>query len=89
MAHGSVGILPLPETAEGMYDACALAKASPRVKGIHGADQRPGVRRLRPRLRFPRHHRRDRATVSRVEDGAGQPRRRRALSDRRHLRHAR
>jgi citrate lyase subunit beta / citryl-CoA lyase len=37
MAHGSVGILPLPETAEGMYDACALAKASPRVKGIHSA----------------------------------------------------
>jgi citrate lyase subunit beta/citryl-CoA lyase len=37
LAHGSVGILPLPETAEGMHDACALAKASPRVKGIHGA----------------------------------------------------
>jgi citrate lyase subunit beta/citryl-CoA lyase len=37
MAHGIVGILPLPETAEGMHDACSLAKASPRVKGIHGA----------------------------------------------------
>jgi citrate lyase subunit beta/citryl-CoA lyase len=37
MTHGSVGILPLPETAEGMHDACALAKASSRVKGIHGA----------------------------------------------------
>ena len=37
MLHGGVGILPLPETAQGMYDACALAKASPRVKGIHGA----------------------------------------------------
>ena len=41
MAHGSVGILPLPETAEGMHDACALAKASPRVKGIHGAISGP------------------------------------------------
>jgi citrate lyase subunit beta/citryl-CoA lyase len=37
MAHGGVGILPLPETAEGMYDARDLARASPRVKGIHGA----------------------------------------------------
>src|SRR6185312_15866978 len=37
MAHGSVGILPLPETAEGMYAARDLALASPRVKGIHGA----------------------------------------------------
>jgi citrate lyase subunit beta/citryl-CoA lyase len=37
VAHGSVGILPLPETAQGMYDACSLAKASPRVRGIHGA----------------------------------------------------
>ena len=32
-----VGILPLPETAEGMYDAHALATASARVRGIHGA----------------------------------------------------
>jgi citrate lyase subunit beta/citryl-CoA lyase len=37
VGHGSVGILPLPETAQGMYDACDLAKASPRVRGIHGA----------------------------------------------------
>ena len=37
VAHGSVGLLPLPETAQGMYDAYALAKASPRVRGIHGA----------------------------------------------------
>ncbi|HYZ22929.1 MAG TPA: CoA ester lyase [Rhodopila sp.] len=37
VAHGSVGILPLPETAEGMYDAYNLAKASTRVRGIHGA----------------------------------------------------
>lgn len=35
--HGSVGILPLPETAEGMYNAYHLAKASQRVRGIHGA----------------------------------------------------
>ena len=35
--HGSVGLLPLPETAQGMYDAYHLAKASPRVQGIHGA----------------------------------------------------
>ena len=35
--HGSVGLLPLPETAQGMYDAYGLAKASPRVRGIHGA----------------------------------------------------
>jgi citrate lyase subunit beta/citryl-CoA lyase len=37
VAHGSVGILPLPETAQGMYDAYNLAKASTRVRGIHGA----------------------------------------------------
>jgi len=37
IAHGSTGILPLPETAQGMQDACALAKASVRVRGIHGA----------------------------------------------------
>jgi citrate lyase subunit beta / citryl-CoA lyase len=37
VAHGSVGILPLPETAQGMYDAFGLAKASLRVRGIHGA----------------------------------------------------
>jgi citrate lyase subunit beta/citryl-CoA lyase len=37
VAHGSVGLLPLPETAQGMYDAYHLAKASPRVRGIHGA----------------------------------------------------
>ena len=37
VAHGTVGILPLPETAQGMYDAYHLAKASNRVRGIHGA----------------------------------------------------
>ena len=37
VAHGSIGILPLPETAEGMYAARDLAAASKRVKGIHGA----------------------------------------------------
>ncbi|HEY0185379.1 MAG TPA: aldolase/citrate lyase family protein, partial [Rhodopila sp.] len=37
VAHGSVGLLPLPETAQGMYDAYHLAKASTRVRGIHGA----------------------------------------------------
>jgi citrate lyase subunit beta / citryl-CoA lyase len=38
---GTVGILPLPETAQGMYDAYNLAKASPRVRGIHGAISGP------------------------------------------------
>lgn len=37
VAHGSTGILPLPETAEGMYAARDLARASPRVRGIFGA----------------------------------------------------
>jgi len=37
ITHGSVGIAPLPETAQGMYDAYHLAKASARVRGIHGA----------------------------------------------------
>jgi citrate lyase subunit beta/citryl-CoA lyase len=37
LAHGTVGILPLPETPEGMHDARALAAASDRVCGIHGA----------------------------------------------------
>jgi citrate lyase subunit beta / citryl-CoA lyase len=35
--HGVVGIIPLPETAEGMRDAYEIAKASSRVRGIHGA----------------------------------------------------
>ncbi len=39
--HLSVGILPLPETAEGMLHASALAAASPRVRGIHGAISGP------------------------------------------------
>lgn len=38
---GTVGILPLPETAQGMYDAYNLAKASARVRGIHGAISGP------------------------------------------------
>jgi len=38
---GTVGILPLPETAQGMYDAYNLAKASSRVRGIHGAISGP------------------------------------------------
>ena len=37
LTHGSTGILPLPETAEGMYAARDLAKASTRVRGIFGA----------------------------------------------------
>ena len=41
LAHGSVGILPLPETAEGMHGAYDLAKASPRVRGIFGAISGP------------------------------------------------
>jgi citrate lyase subunit beta/citryl-CoA lyase len=41
MPLGTVGILPLPETALGMYDAYNLAKASPRVRGIHGAISGP------------------------------------------------
>ena len=38
---GTVGITPLPETAQGMHDAYNLAKASPRVRGIHGAISGP------------------------------------------------
>lgn len=37
ITHGTVGLLPLRETAEGMHDACDLVKASSRVRGIHGA----------------------------------------------------
>jgi citrate lyase subunit beta/citryl-CoA lyase len=41
LPHLSAGILPLPETAEGMLHASALAAASPRVRGIHGAISGP------------------------------------------------
>jgi len=41
LPHGTVSILPLPETAEGMQDAHLLAKASRRVKGIFGAFSGP------------------------------------------------
>lgn len=37
MQPGTVGMLLLPETAEGMRDAGQLAAASPRVRGIFGA----------------------------------------------------
>lgn len=37
LAHGSVGIMALPETAAAMCDARAIAAASPRVKSIMGA----------------------------------------------------
>jgi len=37
MPLGTVGIVPLPETAEGMRDGAQLALASPRVKGLFGA----------------------------------------------------
>lgn len=37
LEQGTIGILPLPETAEGMRDASALAAAISRVRGIHGA----------------------------------------------------
>ncbi len=41
LAHGTVGILPLPETALGLHDAHLLAKASSRVKGILGVVSGP------------------------------------------------
>lgn len=37
LPHGTVGILPLPETAERMHDVRAPAGVSDRVRGIHGA----------------------------------------------------
>jgi citrate lyase subunit beta/citryl-CoA lyase len=39
--HLTVGILPLPETAEGMLHAHDLARASVRVRGLHGAISGP------------------------------------------------
>ena len=39
LPHGAVGILPLPETAEGMQDAHALAKAS-RARGVESTLRR-------------------------------------------------
>jgi citrate lyase subunit beta/citryl-CoA lyase len=41
LPRGAVAILPLPETARGLRDAHALAKASPRVKGIVGVVSGP------------------------------------------------
>jgi citrate lyase subunit beta/citryl-CoA lyase len=41
MAHGSVAILPLPETAAGLQNAESLAAASTRVKGICGTVSGP------------------------------------------------
>jgi citrate lyase subunit beta / citryl-CoA lyase len=41
LPRGGVGILPLPETAQGLHDAHLLAKASPRVKGIVGVISGP------------------------------------------------
>jgi citrate lyase subunit beta/citryl-CoA lyase len=37
LEHGSIGILPLPETAEGLRHGYDLAKASIRVRGLFGA----------------------------------------------------
>jgi citrate lyase subunit beta / citryl-CoA lyase len=41
LPRGSVAILPLPETAQGLHDAHLLAKASPRVKGVIGVISGP------------------------------------------------
>jgi citrate lyase subunit beta/citryl-CoA lyase len=41
LAHGTVAILPLPETAEGLQRAESLARASSRVKGIVGTASGP------------------------------------------------
>lgn len=41
LAHGSVGILPLPETAQGLQHAEQLAGASTRVRGIVGTVSGP------------------------------------------------
>jgi citrate lyase subunit beta/citryl-CoA lyase len=41
LAHGTVAILPLPETALGLHDAHLLARASPRVRGIVGVVSGP------------------------------------------------
>ena len=41
LPHGNVGLLPLPETAQGMRDAYDLARASTRVRGIHSAVSGP------------------------------------------------
>lgn len=41
LPHGEVAIMPLPETAQGLQDAEALARASTRVKGIVGTVSGP------------------------------------------------
>lgn len=41
LPHGEIAILPLPETAEGIQNAQALAVASSRVKGIVGTVSGP------------------------------------------------
>jgi citrate lyase subunit beta/citryl-CoA lyase len=41
LEHGSIAILPLPETAEGLQHAEELARASTRVKGIVGTVSGP------------------------------------------------
>lgn len=41
LAHGAVAIMPLPETAQGLQRAEALASASVRVKGIVGTCSGP------------------------------------------------
>lgn len=41
LAHGSIAMLPLPETAEGLQRAESLARASTRVKGIVGTVSGP------------------------------------------------
>ena len=41
LPRGSVAILPLPETAQGLHDAHLLARASARVKGIVGVISGP------------------------------------------------
>lgn len=41
LAHGEIAIMPLPETAEGLQHAEALARASTRVRGIVGTVSGP------------------------------------------------
>lgn len=43
LPHGEIAIVPLPETANGLYSGKELAAASPRVKGLFGAMLGSGI----------------------------------------------
>ena len=87
LEYGSVSILVLPETPEGLADARALAQASARVKGVVGVIGGPVGGDVARAVGFRPTIEGSGAALPRLEAGARQQSRRRPPPDGQHNRH--